>query len=561
MARQAIRPWIFLAVIGTYPAFVAGARPAPASVSFSQSAQTVEAYDFVEVTVKVAAPDVKNPFTDASVEGQFGIEGEKLVVSGFCDSEDGSIYRIRFSPSRQGEYAYSVTYRANNFSKSYAGSFRAIDGHRKGILRVDPQYPWHFVWEGTGEHYFWNGTTAFFLMAWTGDHVIDAILDRLHSLKVNRIRALLAGRWATSAGEPIVPEEGYAPHLNPWVAERPGSTDNPGFDYTRLNVAYYQKWDRMLAYARSRDMIISVILDWNDSTVHPAALSQDEKRYYYYTAARLGAFSNITWDLGDDISSFRTLQWSHEMGTALVEKWDAHHHLASDHPVDNAQQDRASAWFGFTSFQEWHRPIHGWMLDQRKAQIATGRIIPQTNEEYGYEDHYPHWSPSYPGGQSADADRRVAWEIAMAGGYQTTGETAKRGTGVWPDTGGGWVNGRGDDTMVMLKGYAHMVDFFTGFEWWKLNPDDSLVSAGDFCLSDPGKTFVVYLPKGGPVEVKLGDPGSTRRRGSIPDQAKRPRCGRQRSKLDLAQFPRRRRLGLAAAQELMGPRTNGPHQD
>jgi hypothetical protein len=250
-------------------------------------------------------------------------------------------------------------------------------------------------------------------------------------------------------------------------------------------------------------MVISIIMDWNDSKVHPAALSDDEKRYYAYTAARLGAFSNITWDLGDDISSFRSLQWSHEMGTALVEKWDVYHHLASDHPVDNAQQDRAAPWFGFTSFQQWDRPIHGWMLDQRKAQQATGRIIPQTNEEYGYEDHYPRWSPSYPSGQSADADRRAAWEMAMAGSYQTTGETAKRGTGVWPDTGGGWVNGRGDDTMVMLKGYAHMVDFFTGLEWWKLNPDDSLVTTGDFCLADPGQTYVVYLPKGGAGDLTM----------------------------------------------------------
>ena len=80
------------------------------------------------------------------------------------------------------------------------------------------------------------------------------------------------------------------------------------------------------------------------------------------------------------------------------------------------------------------------MLDQRKQQAQTGRLIPQVNEEYGYEDHYPEWNPVAAPGCSADADRRAAWEIAMAGTYQTTGETAKRGTGVPPDTGGGWVN-------------------------------------------------------------------------------------------------------------------------
>lgn len=69
------------------------------------------------------------------------------------------------------------------------------------------------------------------------------------------------------------------------------------------------------------------------------------------------------------------------------------------------------------------------------------------------------------------------------------------------------MNGRGDSSMVMLKGYAHMVDFFRSFEWWKTNPDDDLVSPGDFCLADTGKTYVVYLPMAGKVTVKL-KPGS-----------------------------------------------------
>jgi hypothetical protein len=133
------------------------------------------------------------------------------------------------------------------------------------------------------------------------------------------------------------------------------------------------------------------------------------------------------------------------------------------------------------------------MLESRKLQEKTGRIIPQTNEEYGYEDHYPHWAA--PGSDSADALRRTAWDIAMAGAYQTSGETVRRGTNVGADMGGGWMNGRGDDTMTMFLGYGHMVDFFTGFEWWKTNPHDELVNNGNYCLADPGKTYVLYFPK------------------------------------------------------------------
>ncbi len=467
----------------------------------------MDGYDFIEVTLRVDQPDARNPFTDVSVEGRFGKRGAaQLSVDGFCDSTDGRVFRVRFLPSSAGDYTYSVTYQQGDFRKTHSGAFRAVDGKRRGLLRVDPQYRWHFIWEGTGEHYFWNGTTAFLLLGWQDEGVIKGIIDRLHGLKVNRLRVMLAARPTISYwGEPIVPTRNFQVWLNAWVAQRPNDAGNPGFDYTRFHVPYWQKYERMLLYAREKDMIISVIFDWNDSKVYPAAGGEDEHRYFRYGAARLGAYSNVTWDLGDDIDSYRNEVWAHETGT-LLKKWDPYRHLATDHPTDNAHQDRTSEWFDFTSFQEWRRPIHDWMLDQRKQQAALGRIIPQTNEEYGYEDHYPRWSPSYPGGSTADADRRAAWEISMAGAYQTTGETAKRGTGIWPDTGGGWVNGRGDDSMIMLNGYAHMVDFFTGFEWWKTEPRDDLVDNGAFCLAEPGKLYAVYLPYGGKVSVRL-EPG------------------------------------------------------
>ena len=65
------------------------------------------------------------------------------------------------------------------------------------------------------------------------------------------------------------------------------------------------------------------------------------------------------------------------------------------------------------------------------------------------------------------------------------------------------MNGRGDDTMTMFLGYGHMVDFFEAFEWWKTNPHDELVNNGNYCLADPGKTYAVYIPKGGRATVKL----------------------------------------------------------
>jgi hypothetical protein len=118
------------------------------------------------------------------VSGKFSRAGQpEATVDGFCDSADGRVFRIRFMPSAAGDYSYSVNYHQGEFRKDHSGSCRAVNGNRRGVLRVDPDYPFHFIWEGTGEHYFFNGTTAFFMMGWRDDAVINRIIDQLEPAK------------------------------------------------------------------------------------------------------------------------------------------------------------------------------------------------------------------------------------------------------------------------------------------------------------------------------------------------------------------------------------------
>jgi Protein of unknown function (DUF4038)/Domain of unknown function (DUF5060)/Putative collagen-binding domain of a collagenase len=482
----------------------------PTNVSFSSPQAQVDRYGFVEISASIQSPDAGNPFEDATLTGVVEtLDGaHRRQIEGFCDSTDGSTFRIRFMAPEAAEYKYTVTYKQGSFERTSQGTFRAVEAHKGGIIRVDPDYPWHFIWEGTGEHYFFNGTTAYWLVGWRDDRVIQYTVGRLHRLKVNRLRVTIAGREAmTFFGEPLMIGPSWTPLIAAWPAQNAEDPFHPGFDYSRFNLPYWQKFDRMLQYARDNDMIISLVLDMNDGRVHPAAGSEDERRFIRYAIARFAPFSSITWDMGDDLDSYRDEKWTHDTGM-FIQQEDPYKHLETSHPaVSNDHQDRASSWFGFTSYQEWSRNQHALMLASRKLQEKTGRIIPQTNEEYGYEDHYPHWAS--PGSDSADALRRTAWDIAMAGAYGTAGESARRGTNIWPDTGGGWLNGRGDDTQTMFIGYGHMVDFFTSFEWWKTNPHDELVSGGNYCLADAGKTYAVYLPHGGSVTVHL-QPGRYR---------------------------------------------------
>ncbi len=491
------------------------AGDAPKRLTCELSADEIDAFDFVEVTVKVAGPAVTNPFRDVAVTGQFQQDsGSPVKVEGFCDSPDGSLYRIRFMPIRPGQYSYTIQYRQGDQEQTHSGKFIARDGKRRGPVRIDKEHPWHFVWEGTGEHYFWNGTTTYWLLGWQDEEIIRQAIDRLARLRVNRIRVALCGR--TRGGEqwfePLVANsDKFKFRMNPWVAERPDSVEKPGFDVTRYNVPFWQKCERMLRHARDKGVVVSIIfyLDGANRGVEPFGKAQmgceEEQRYYHYGVARLAAFSNVMWDVTNEYQLFRDEPWAEKMGT-LIKRCDPYKHLASVHGHGDFKF-RTSPWADFAMYQSWDEGgSHGFLLKHRQAQAKSGRPMPQVNEEYGYEDHYPKWGGGRKApARSADNRRRLAWGMYMAGGYQTTGERADRGTGKGADSGGGWINGRGDDTMTMLEGYGHIVTCFTSLRWWEMEPWDDLVNRGAYCLAEPGQQYLVYLPSGGNAEVKLDD--------------------------------------------------------
>jgi hypothetical protein len=253
----------------------------PEPVAFTQSAPETSAYDFIEVTAAVSAPSVRNPFQEGALAGDFepARSAPGAAIEGFCDATNGSLYRIRFMPSKAGPYIFHVTLKVGQESHTYSGQFRATDQHRRGPLRIDPVYPWHFVWEGTGEHYFFNGTTAYWLMGWRDEPTIQYSIDRLARLKVNRMRVSISGRTRCAYGEAVMNGARWNVYLSPWPARDASDLTHPNFDYSRFNLPYWEKFERMLRYARERDMIISLVLGMNDDSVHPAAGSEDERRF------------------------------------------------------------------------------------------------------------------------------------------------------------------------------------------------------------------------------------------------------------------------------------------
>ncbi|WP_336786668.1 apiosidase-like domain-containing protein [Paenibacillus sp. MMO-177] len=492
----------------------------------------VALYDRYEIAIRIDSPGFRNPFTEVEIIGQFGREEELFTfshglpdgelgtasnrdslipVNGFCDSEDGSLFRIRFMPQSPGIHMYTISFLFNGQVWTNEGRFEAVDAGNRGLLRVDEKHPFHFVWEGTGEHYFYNGMTAYHLPGIREDDEIKRTLDRFHKHKVNRLRISLSSsrvRNAMAWFEPVYESEAFTFCYGPWVAERPDDAENPGWDITRFDLAYWHKLERIMEYARQRDIVISLIMYVDayrrgaDPYGKPLMGGQDEQRYFRYAAARLSAFPNIMWDLTNEYRLIRPHEWVERMGYYL-KACDPYRHLMTCHG-HGTFEFRKSGWADFAVYQSWDEAGgYFYMLNNREEQKRAGRIMPQVNEEFGYEDHYPTaWGEgkAYPM-RSGDTLRRRAWEIYMAGCYQTSGEYAGNGLG-------GWVNGRGDDSMQMLEGFSHIVTFFESCDWWRTKPSINLLNQENaYCLADEGELYILYTTIAQDLELKL-QPGS-----------------------------------------------------
>ncbi|MFO0927378.1 MAG: DUF5060 domain-containing protein [Gemmataceae bacterium] len=381
-------------------------------------------FGLVEFRCRVTAPEAKNPFQDATFAAVVTTPAGKTVrVPGFCADAAGTTYRVRYMPAESGRHRVRLTFAAPSGSVTTDDAFTVATKTHPGPVRVDPKYPHHFVRAGSGEHFFWNGTTTYWLLGVQDDARIAAAIDRLAALKVNRIRVALNAR-THNGGRWYEPQVKNSPlfrfSINPWPAANPDSVTDPRFDTTRFYQPMWQKLDRLVAHARDRDVIVSIIfhLDGADKGVDPFNGGRRkgegytdyraEEPYYRYAVARLAGFRNVMWDVTYEWHLFRDERWVNHFG-GLIRAADPSGHLISVHGHGQFPFYR-SPWADFAMYQSWDEG-GGYRFLRRGRELAAkaGRPMPQVNEEYGYEDHYP--------GPWGGGRKRPARAATTAGGW------------------------------------------------------------------------------------------------------------------------------------------------
>ncbi len=466
-----------------------------------------------------AARGYDNPYLDVEVTATFsGPDGASATVPGFWDG--GRTFTVRFTPTAEGRWTYTLASRPRDPGLSSRGAFEAGDrgGPDHGFLRRDASHPTSFVFDDGTRCFMW-GTTYYHLLlnARAGDRWKEAV-DGTIRYGMNKIRFSLSPSDSGS-------KSGGYPTSTPFLDD----------NRRRLDLDHWRAADEVIRRLNDRGVLADVILFWRKSEdkVTDAMRDQDQ-RYLRYALARYAAFPNVLWCMVNEwnYSSVPREYWN-ELGQLVRDEDPWSRDGASPRALSIHQQTRPDwnfddqDWPSHAIVQlgvrnrgsstrigdEWaaagkagERFRHGddWG-NQSIVRNWNGRY-PIVNDEYGYigepqDDSEPKDADGSFKVMTRDKHRRIMWGIAVGGGYASAGDKTNHGDDGSPYFSANWHDAPeyGD--------IRRLIDFFTrrGLEPWTMAPHNELVrsSGRAHALAEPGNQYVIYAASGGEASLEL----------------------------------------------------------
>jgi len=459
---------------------------AQGAIAVKPGLSSVPCFDIFEIVIQPDSPPEDNPFTAVTVTATLTPDGGSPIrVDGFCDDWEGRCFRVRFCPSLpETKYRFSLVTSITG-EKEYTGSFQTTEPKGAEPVIVDPKNPKHFRFARSGRPFYHMGLTAYHLLDTSNDdRQIEELLDYCVRYGFNKVRFLLTGYPRDTDTRSM---DEYNIEGDPWKLPNYGAPPgqvNPlpawegkphKYDFTRFNVDYWQKADRAVRAMRARGIVATCIITIEKQNLprEYGTLTEHEKRLYRYAVARLAAFSNVWWDLGNEHIEYREPDWAGKMGQ-LVREWDPYDRLCSAHGYADWNYEN-QPWADYIITQQYGR------CSEVNQQVLNYLQIPKpyVNEEYGYEGKLD--KPAH--GMNADWVRKCHWSIAVAGGYATYGD---------------WMPGTAFYTGHIGEGRApaqlrYLRTIFESIPYPQMKSHNELVGEGAFCLAKEGEVYLVYL--------------------------------------------------------------------
>src|SRR6266496_92444 len=458
-----------------------------------------------------------NPLQEASLTVAFtSPQGDKLNVPAFWDG--GKTWRVRFAPTQLGKWKFETIcsdqnnrglhHQSGGFTVTAATGKTRFTQH--GPLRVS--HDGRYLMHDDGTPFFWMGDTA-----WNGP-LLSSAPEWDQYLKERARQKFTAVQWVATQFR-AAPE-----------GDARKQTAYTGTDHIAINPAFFQRLDEKVESMNKAGLLSVPVLLWainggGNPKVNPGVALPDEQaiRLARYMVARWGG-NAVAWILaGDgDYRGEKADKWK-RIGRAVFN--DIAHAPVTLHPGGMQwvwKEFSEEKWYGFVGYQSGHGDD-----DQTLRWLTQGPLTddwtklphrPFLNLEPPYENHLAYHSkkPHSP----ENVRRAIYWSLL---GAPTAGVTYG-GHGVW-----GWDDGTKPPTdhpstgtplpwakaltMPAAEQMAHLVDFFTSIEWWRLRPAPIVVvnnpgtqSPSQYVAgakSDEKDLMVVYVPQDRTVEIKL----------------------------------------------------------
>ena len=447
-------------------------------------AKSVEQWGVEEIALR-SGHAYSNSFTEVQLQARFTSGGKSVVVAGFYDG--GQTWRIRFMPEQQGAWQFTTISNDPELNNQ-SGKFVVVppSSGNHGPVRVAKVF--HFSY-ADGTPYFLLGTT---LYNWLNrDEALQKeTLESLSKSPFTKVRFGLFPKWYQF--------NRVEPALYPYVDTSPLK-----FDLDRFNPEFFRHVEQRLADLQRLGIQADIILFHPYDHLGFATMdAAHDDAYIQYVTARLSAYRNVWWTMANEYDLFdpsmtpgqKVKDWDRMF--QVLEKSDPYSHPRGIHNAIT-WYDHSKPWITHVIIQD-QTGHPGRRMEGARSQYKKPMLV----DEYGYEgDNGQGW-----GNLSGAEELSRQWDIVMAGGYGSHGETYVHPGGVLWWAAGGTLVGDSPARMGFLK------KVMTDGPFQDVIPSPDIVQ-GATALAVKGQYYLIRVKEvayNRPVELQLEDNHSYR---------------------------------------------------
>lgn len=377
------------------------------------SAESPHQWEMQEISFEVSEVP-RAPF-DVGLSATFThSDGTAVAVPGFYNG--GQQYLVRFTPSLAGKWkmmTQSSIAELNALEQVFSVA-TARSGSKGGIV-VNPETPRQFHYQN-GDSYYPIAFEVDWLFALDVDNPDDIPRTRrlVDTVAANGFNQIILNVYAYDVNwekdAQLDPKYDFG-----GPASFPFGGNNAEPDHSTLNVEFFQRLDRVIAYLGEKDIDAHLMIYvWNKRVNWPEAGSPEDNRYYDYVVKRYQAYPNLIWDISKEALGYGR----GDTGNYIVERierlrrLDGHKRLVTVHDYNFCKAH--PELLDFISVQNWQTEMFN-VMARIRDEIPGKPIL--NIEHGGYEEGpYVVYTGSY---IDAKACLERAYKSMFAGTYPT----------------------------------------------------------------------------------------------------------------------------------------------